>query len=478
MKFVDGAIVRDAGVSSAMLARGAARGERLDRRRARQHPRGRRRRSRARRPRPPRGLHRAPAQALVRPVGEVEDPRARRRRGRVPRAASSRARAGPAAIVHGDYRLDNCMLGDDGRIVAVLDWELCTLGDPLADVGLLMVYWNDPGEEGAIGAAPTAVSGLPIAARSCSTATPRRRAATCRTSTSTSRSATGSSRASSRASTRATSAARWAPAIRARSRRSPFRSSAALPTPPRPWRGWASSSDPLRAARRARARRARRSSSRSRAGSTPGSARRPRWGCCSSRSRPRRSLASMPTRCSTSVRADRRCTSSKGVYRGLTWPSTELRADEGSRRPRPAAARRRGARPSLVPVHERGRRPRGALRHIARHRHRRVPRAGPAHAGPPLLACSAATPELAEGSTFLRATIDVPAGVQAAIERACADRGLPAIGVWAQVPHYAAAMPYPAASAALLEGVSRIAGRSLPFGELRARGRCHPRPTR
>ena len=40
-----------------------------------------------------------------------------------------------ASIVHGDYRLDNCMLGDDGRIAAVLDWEICTLGDPLADVG-------------------------------------------------------------------------------------------------------------------------------------------------------------------------------------------------------------------------------------------------------------------------------------------------------------------------------------------------------
>jgi aminoglycoside phosphotransferase (APT) family kinase protein len=50
---------------------------------------------------------------------------------------------GPAAIVHGDYRLDNCMLGPDGTIRAVLDWELCTLGDPLADVGLLLVYWND-----------------------------------------------------------------------------------------------------------------------------------------------------------------------------------------------------------------------------------------------------------------------------------------------------------------------------------------------
>lgn len=46
-------------------------------------------------------------------------------------------------IVHGDYRLDNTMLAPDdpGRIVAVLDWEMATLGDPLADVGLFLLYW-------------------------------------------------------------------------------------------------------------------------------------------------------------------------------------------------------------------------------------------------------------------------------------------------------------------------------------------------
>jgi aminoglycoside phosphotransferase (APT) family kinase protein len=54
---------------------------------------------------------------------------------------------GAAAIVHGDYRLDNCMMGRDGKVAAVLDWELCTLGDPMADVGLLMVYWNDPSDD-------------------------------------------------------------------------------------------------------------------------------------------------------------------------------------------------------------------------------------------------------------------------------------------------------------------------------------------
>src|SRR5204862_7812506 len=66
------------------------------------------------------------------------------------------------AIVHGDYRLDNTMLGDDGRVIAVLDWEICTLGDPLADVGLLMVYWTDPGDQAAaLLASSTLLEGFP-----------------------------------------------------------------------------------------------------------------------------------------------------------------------------------------------------------------------------------------------------------------------------------------------------------------------------
>ncbi len=63
------------------------------------------------------------------------------------------------AIVHGDFRLGNMMVAD-GRIAAVLDWELCTLGDPLADVGYLMNNWILPGEvEQAV--IPTAVGGFP-----------------------------------------------------------------------------------------------------------------------------------------------------------------------------------------------------------------------------------------------------------------------------------------------------------------------------
>jgi aminoglycoside phosphotransferase (APT) family kinase protein len=54
-------------------------------------------------------------------------------------------------IVHGDYRLDNVMYApaDPSRIVAVIDWEMCTIGDPLCDVGLLCVYWADDESEAA-----------------------------------------------------------------------------------------------------------------------------------------------------------------------------------------------------------------------------------------------------------------------------------------------------------------------------------------
>jgi aminoglycoside phosphotransferase (APT) family kinase protein len=58
-------------------------------------------------------------------------------------AAMPTAPSGP--IVHGDYRMDNTMLdpATPGRVAAVLDWELSTLGDPLADVGMFYLYWQD-----------------------------------------------------------------------------------------------------------------------------------------------------------------------------------------------------------------------------------------------------------------------------------------------------------------------------------------------
>lgn len=72
--------------------------------------------------------------------------------------------SGAPAIVHGDYRLDNTILAPDGfgRIAAIVDWEMATLGDPLADLGMLLMYW-DPTCEPVLGArhVPTASPGFP-----------------------------------------------------------------------------------------------------------------------------------------------------------------------------------------------------------------------------------------------------------------------------------------------------------------------------
>ncbi|HEX5189880.1 MAG TPA: phosphotransferase family protein [Streptosporangiaceae bacterium] len=70
------------------------------------------------------------------------------------------------AIVHGDYRLDNTIMSEEGRIMAVLDWELSTLGDPLADVGTLLAYWaEDQGRAtpspAVVTMAQSAATGLP-----------------------------------------------------------------------------------------------------------------------------------------------------------------------------------------------------------------------------------------------------------------------------------------------------------------------------
>lgn len=68
-----------------------------------------------------------------------------------------------ATIVHGDYRLGN-MIVADGKIQGVLDWELCTLGDPLADVGYLLNAWVQPGEADTRQGdqAPTAAGGFGV----------------------------------------------------------------------------------------------------------------------------------------------------------------------------------------------------------------------------------------------------------------------------------------------------------------------------
>lgn len=64
-------------------------------------------------------------------------------------------------IVHGDYKLENLVLDRAGDVRAILDWELCTLGDPLADLGLLLVYWSEPGDDLRIGLGPKSPTRAP-----------------------------------------------------------------------------------------------------------------------------------------------------------------------------------------------------------------------------------------------------------------------------------------------------------------------------
>lgn len=68
---------------------------------------------------------------------------------------------GPARVVHGDYRLGNCISVLPGRIAAVLDWEIATLGDPLADLGYVMATWSYPGDANPNVLSPTMSPGFP-----------------------------------------------------------------------------------------------------------------------------------------------------------------------------------------------------------------------------------------------------------------------------------------------------------------------------
>jgi predicted ATP-grasp superfamily ATP-dependent carboligase len=157
----------------------------------------------------------------------------------------------------------------------------------------------------------------------------------------------------------------------------------------------------------------------------------------------------------------------EGVNAGLTWPSIDLFSAFDTR-----------DRPLLVltgpePDHNWRRFVRSVIDLAVEFDTRLVvslgayPAATP-HTRPPHLSATATSRELAEQVGFVNATLDIPAGVQAAVEFACNEVDLPAIGVWAQVPHYAAAMPYPAASAALLDGIRIVSG--LEFDKMPLQG--------
>lgn len=85
-----------------------------------------------------------------------------------------------------------------------------------------------------------------------------------------------------------------------------------------------------------------------------------------------------------------------------------------------------------------------------------------------MLSAIGTTPKLVHQVGYLEGKLDVPAGVQAAIERASADAGIPSVGLWAPVPHYAAGEPFPPATVALLRGLEQVGDRRFLTDALRA----------
>ncbi len=156
-----------------------------------------------------------------------------------------------------------------------------------------------------------------------------------------------------------------------------------------------------------------------------------------------------------------------GVNKGLTWPGTELRAavdEDGSDLLLLVGAEPDHAWQAFTE----------AVVELAQDLGVRMvvglgayPATVP-HTRPTTLSVTASNDELASVSGLLRGSLDVPAGVQAAIEARCGQLDLPALGLWAQVPHYVSGemTPYPAAALALLDHLERTAGLRLPKGNL------------
>jgi proteasome assembly chaperone (PAC2) family protein len=82
------------------------------------------------------------------------------------------------------------------------------------------------------------------------------------------------------------------------------------------------------------------------------------------------------------------------------------------------------------------------------------------------LSVTASAVELAQAGDYANASLDVPAGVESALELALAAAGIPSVGLWAQVPHYVSTSPYPEAARALIEGLVGAAGIEIDPGPL------------
>jgi proteasome assembly chaperone (PAC2) family protein len=88
------------------------------------------------------------------------------------------------------------------------------------------------------------------------------------------------------------------------------------------------------------------------------------------------------------------------------------------------------------------------------------------HTRPCRLSVTASSVELANAGNYANASLDVPAGIESALELALAAAEIPSIGLWAQVPHYVSTSPYPESSRALIEGLVEAAGIEIDPGPL------------
>ncbi len=88
------------------------------------------------------------------------------------------------------------------------------------------------------------------------------------------------------------------------------------------------------------------------------------------------------------------------------------------------------------------------------------------HTRPARLSSSSPSAEVIENLPYLKNSVDVPAGMSAVLEHALTKAGVASLGIWVQVPHYVSAMSYPAASAALLDGLREVTGVTVDAADL------------
>ena len=84
------------------------------------------------------------------------------------------------------------------------------------------------------------------------------------------------------------------------------------------------------------------------------------------------------------------------------------------------------------------------------------------------ISCTSPSSDAIATLPYVRSSVDVPAGIEAVLEHVLTGRGIPSVGIWAQVPHYATTMTYPAATVALLSAVCDTGGISIDISEARA----------